>query len=93
MWKYIFIMAVLFSLFGCDIRTTDPEDRLWSWVHVYENGEIIYNDVLDVADDSTYVTLDLVDGSHVILSKYVNIFYPLDPSLGEEEFDRDYITV
>jgi len=91
MWKYIFIMAVLFSLFGCDIRTTDPEDRLWSWIHVYENGEIIYNDVLDVADDSTYVTLDLVDGSHVILSKYVNIFYPLDPSLGEEEFDRDYI--
>ena len=91
MWKYVLIIAVLFSLFGCDLRTTDPEDRLWSWVHVYENGEIIYDDVLDVADDSTFVTLYLLDESQVNLSKYVNIYYPLDPTQGEDEIDRDYI--
>nr|MDA3812693.1 hypothetical protein [Candidatus Cloacimonadota bacterium] len=91
MWKYILIIAVLFSLFGCDNRTTDPEDRLWSWVHVYENGEIIYNDVLDVAVDSKSVTLYLLDDSQVTLSKYVNIDYPIDPTQGEDEIDRDYI--
>ena len=71
MWKYILITIVLLSLLGCDNRTTDPEDMLWSWVHVYESGIIIHEEKLDVADDSTFVTLDLLDGSQITLNKFV----------------------
>ena len=78
-------------MLGCDNRSTDPEDRLWSWVHVYDGSNLIHNEVLDEIDDSTFVTLDLLDGSQCTLGKYVNIFYPVIPTEDEDEIDRDYI--
>ena len=91
MWKYIILIMILFTFFGCDNRTTEPEIQRWSWVQVYEDDVIIHEGKLDMNVDSTNVVRDLLDGSHITLNKYVNVYYPCDPTLGEDEIDRVYI--
>ena len=70
MLKYILIITLLFSLIGCDNRTTDPEDDIWSRVQVFFTNNLVYEEVLDVADDSTMVTVNLPDDSECQLDKY-----------------------
>ncbi len=91
MWKNILIIAVLFSLFGCDTRTIDPEDAKYAWLHVYYTDNLIYEEVLDETDDSQTYILNLPDDSQITLDKFVNIIYPVIPDQGEEEISRSYI--
>lgn len=85
----IFIIALLFL--GCDNRTTDPEDEVWSWIHVFENGNLIYDEVFDETDNGYLVLLPLSGGEEATLSKFVNIHY--DGTDTEEEIARDYIVL
>ena len=91
MWKCILITIVLFSLFGCDGRTLDPEDAKHAWLHVYYTDNLIYEEVLDETDNNQTYILDLPDNSQITLDKFVNIFYPVIPEQGEEEISRSYI--
>ncbi|MDO9577048.1 MAG: hypothetical protein Q7J16_04115 [Candidatus Cloacimonadales bacterium] len=91
MKRFLLFSALALLIFGCDTRTSNPEDEVWSRVQVYENGVMIHEEVLDAVDDSTFVVLDLLDGSQIALDKYVNIVYPVDPTIGDEEIDRDYV--
>ena len=91
MWKCILITIVLFSLFGCDGRTLDPEDAKHAWLHVYYTDNLIYEEVLDETDNNQTYILDLSDNSQITLDKFVNIFYPVIPEQGEEEVSRSYV--
>ncbi len=91
MWKYILITIVLFSLFGCDGRTLDPEDAKHAWLHVTYNDNLVYDEVLDETDNNQTYTLDLPDNSQITLDKFVNICYPVIPEQGEEENSRSYV--
>jgi hypothetical protein len=86
----VFIALILF-LISCDNRTVDPDDMLWAWLHVYENGVLIYDDVLDETDNGHLIVLNLADNSEATLSTFVNIHYSDLPSEDEEEIARDYI--
>ena len=89
MWKYVLIIAVMFSLLGCDTRTTDPEDAKSAWLHVYFTDNLIYEEVLDETDDLQSKIFNLPDNSQIMLDKFVNITYNYLPE--EEEVSRSYI--
>ncbi|MEA2095774.1 MAG: hypothetical protein U9P73_03625 [Candidatus Cloacimonadota bacterium] len=89
MWKYILIIAVLFILFGCDTRTTNPDNMLWAWLHVFYNDNLIYDEVMDETDNNQTYTLDLPDDSQITFDKFVNIHYGCPPNI--EENSRSYI--
>ncbi|HPR17938.1 MAG TPA: hypothetical protein PLD62_06805 [Candidatus Cloacimonadota bacterium] len=92
MQRFLLLLVVLVCLIGCDDRSTDPDNMLWSWVHVYENGTMIFDETLDVIDDGNSVTLPLSNGTEVLLKKYVNIQYADDRSQEDDnEISRDYI--
>ena len=89
MWKYILIIAVLFSLFGCDGRTLDPEDAKHAWLHVFYTDNLIYDEVLDETDNNQTYIFNLPDNSQITLYKYVNIHYSSPPDA--EEISRSYV--
>ena len=89
MWKYILIIVVLFTLFGCDTRTTDPEDGKHAWLHVYYTDNLIYDEVLDETDNNQSIIINLPDDSQTTIEKFVNINY--DNYNDEEEVSREYI--
>ena len=90
MKRFLIVFALIVLLFGCDNRTTDPDDMLWAWVHVYDGGNMIYDEVLDETDNGYLVVLTLADSSQASLSKFVNIRYS-ELQEEEEEIARDYI--
>jgi hypothetical protein len=92
MGKYVLVLlALILFVWGCDNRTTDPEDEVWSRVEVYENETLIHEEVLDKTDNNKFVVLDLQNESQIALDKFVNIYYSTEPGEEDEEIDRDYI--
>jgi len=89
MWKYVIIIVVLFSIFGCDNRTTDPEDAKHAWLHVLYTDNVIYEEVLDASDNLHTHILNLPDNSQITIDKFVNIHYGYPPD--EEEISRIYV--
>jgi len=88
MKKYVILLVIPF-LFSCDNRTTNPEDMLWAWLHVYDNASLIYDEVLDDTDNGYLIMIN----EDITLSKFVNITYSELPSEEEEEIARDYIVL
>ena len=88
MWKYVLIISVLFSLFGCDYFTSEIEDDKHARLEVYYEDNLIYDEELNDEDDSLSVIIDLPDQSQITLDKFVNIITP--PDLVEENY-RSYI--
>ena len=91
MLKYILIIAVSFSLLGCDGRTLDPENAKHAWLHVFYTDNLIYDEVLDETDNNQTYIFNLPDNSQITLDKFVNICYSEFPEHGEEETSRNYI--
>jgi hypothetical protein len=89
--RFLLFFGLILLIFGCDNRTSNPDEEVWSRVQVYENAVMIHEEVLDAPDDSTFTVLYLQDDSQFVLDKYVNIFYPALPEEDEEEIDRDYV--
>ena len=91
MKKRIIALVVMIVMFGCDSRNTDPDNAKYAWLHVYFTDNLIYDEVLDEADDSQSKILYLPDNSQITLDKFVNIYYgyvvPPDP----EEISRSYV--
>jgi hypothetical protein len=86
MWKYILIIAILFSLIGCDNRSTSPENEHSAKLEVYFNDELIYNETLTESDDGQTVTLDLPDETQCDLDKYAYEYH--FPTEDEEYYYR-----
>lgn len=90
MWKYVLIITVLFSLFGCDDRTLDPADAKHAWLHILYTDNIIYEEVLDETDNNQSHILNLPNDSQITLDKFVNIRYDIPPN-EDEEISRSYV--
>lgn len=70
MKRLLLFFALALVIFGCDERNTDPEEETWSRVQVFFTDNLVYEEVLDAADDSTMVTVPLPDDSECQLDKY-----------------------
>ena len=88
MWKYVLIIAVIFSFFGCDARITELGNDEHAWLEVSYEDNLIYDEKLNDDDDSLSVVIDLPDQTQTTLDKFVNIITP--PDLEEEKY-RSYI--
>lgn len=92
MWKYVILIVILFSLFGCDDRTLDPADAKHAWLHVLYTDNLFYEEVLDASDDNQTYIINLPDNSQLTLDKFVKIHYGSLAEPEEEETLRTYIT-
>ena len=70
MKKWIITLVVMILMLGCDNNSTSPGDERSAKLEVYFSDELIYDEVLDEADDSTSVTVVLPDDSECQLEKY-----------------------